>query len=201
MASKQAGKILRPQMRDVRDLTDMILSRCLHKGDVVFASGARANNHLDLGYEEVPSELRNPVADLAASIIIDNQIEHDFIATVPTGADGWGDAVALRLGDSRVVRLKSQKIDRRKFANTPESERLLESLKAQHQQPIGVVIDDATSDGGTSEAYADFLTEQGMTVNLVMSMFYRGNLAKLQSKYPRATVLAEEIPHQIDWKS
>lgn len=193
------SEILRPKMHDVRDLTDMVLSRCLHEGDVVFANGERANNHLDIGYSEVPSELRNPIADLAASMIIDNQIRSDFIATVPTGADGWGDAVAMRLGGSRAVRLKSQKITRREFANTSESERLIESLKAHHQQPTGIVIDDATSDGGTSEAYADFLVEQGMAISLVMSIFYRGKLAELQNKYPRATVLAKEIPVILDW--
>jgi hypothetical protein len=64
------------------------------------------------------------------------------------------------------------------------------------------VIDDATTDGGTTEAYADFLAEQDLDVDFALSIFFRGaNIAKLEnSKYRRAVLLARHIPNFIDWQ-
>lgn len=171
---------------------DKILARQLTEREVVFANGQQANNHLDLGYEETDVSLRPPLVFALGILLHAAGLEQDTIVPVPTGAEGWVHHYNLGLADPQpVVRLR--KVQRRSFE-------LLDVRTAleNERRPI-VVVDDTTSDGGTSEAAADFMAERGFAVSAVISLFVRGEQLA-PSKYPRLWVAHKPIPAKLDWK-
>jgi orotate phosphoribosyltransferase len=185
-------------------LEDSLLSSQLKEGEKIFANGTPANNHLDMGYEEVPERLRPFIVRGLDLLLEDAGVSRpDFIATVPSGADGWGIAMKQRMErglEYSPAWLNFHKAERRVFENTAETSALIEILNLSRGVPKGVVLDDASSDGGTAEALADHLTEQGLSISLIEVIVFRGLASQLQSKYLRAALLYRPIPYRMDWK-
>lgn len=186
----------------LEDLTESLIREQLRPWDQPFANTDEANNHLNIGYEEVSAHLRPEIVEGLGELIVVSKVQPIFIAPVPKGANGWGEELVEKLPDriAKPALLTFEKVDKRKFANLPEADKEIAKLKAKHNRPTGVVIDDATTDGGTSEAMADFLTEQGLAVDLVLSIFYRGDIRLLSSNYRRAVLVTRHLPLMLDWK-
>ncbi len=178
-----------------------LLSTQLRPGDRVFANGETANNHLDMGYEEVPRLTRSVIPSALVNVVMKANIEPTFVAAVPSGANGWGKRLAANLNvgrEERMPLLKFSKLDRRVFEPTTATRKRIRKLRGRTVGQ-GIVIDDASSDGGTSEALADLLTEQGLDVGLVLSVFFRGDIKALRSKYQRGALIARHLPLMMDW--
>lgn len=193
--------ILRPSKINLA-LTNAFIDEVLQEDTRPFANGdTGVNNHLNGGYDEVPEPIRDTVTDAVSSFIIESNCDLDFIAPVPSGADGWGYAVvrALKRTAIPVLQFEKEPGERRVFKATELTSHKIEYLKEQKSKPRGLVIDDVTSDGGTNEAMADHVTSYGLEVSLVLSLFFRGDLAKLKSSYPRAVLMAQRVPNEIDW--
>jgi len=187
-------------------LTDNFVNSTLVESDhETFANGLSANNKINGSYDEINNiELRDRVTQRAAELIAASSCELDFIAPVPTGAVGWAYSIirSLKLKTVPVLLLDKEKGVKRKFQTTPFSDLQIEWLKGRYKNARGIVIDDVTSDGGTNEAMADFLTDNGLGVSLVFSLLYRGELSRLlesDRKYKRAYLIAKHIPYSIDW--
>ena len=188
-------------------LTDNFVNSTLVESDhEMFASGLSANNKVLGSFEEMSNiELRDRVAERAAELIVASGCEFDFIAPVPTGAVGWAYSIirSLKLSTVPVLLVEKDKGEKRNFQTTPFSDLQIEWLEDRYEKPRGIVIDDVTSDGGTNEAMADFLVENGLGVSLVLSLLYRGKISRLREsdrKYKRAYLMARHIPFAIDWK-
>lgn len=172
----------------------------------IFANGLSANNKILGSYDEINNiELRDRVTQRAAELIVASGCEFDFIAPVPTGAVGWAYSIirSLKITNVPVLLFEKEKGEKRKFQTTSFSDLQIEWLKERYEKPRGIVIDDVTSDGGTNEAMADFLTDKGLGISLVFSLLYRGELSRLlesDRKYKRAYLMAKHIPYSIDWK-
>lgn len=197
--------ILYVPAQSLERIEDQLIDNQLRPEHKVFANGLEANNHLDMGYDEVPDIYRSSLAHHTAALIVSTNVRVSFVAPVPTGANGWGHEVAhdIALIDDveEPVVLEFEKSDRRVFVNFPETIEKIAELKKQYGDDVtGVVIDDATSDGGTSEALADYLIEQEIYPELIASIFFRGDLDLLQSKYNRIFTIARNIPMNLDWK-
>ena len=173
------------------NITNQIIASQLHEGAVTFANGQQANNHLDLGYDETAPQLRPLVVDALSRLLFVKNIDVDFIIPVPSGAEGWADAYVSRLPTAPdVIRLrKLQKRQFELFSNLDSS-----NYAGKH----GIVVDDATSDGGTSEAAANYMTEQGFTIEAVVSLFVRSKQLA-PSNYRRLWLAHRTIPTQLDW--
>lgn len=174
-----------------------VVAMQLREGDVTFANGTQANNHLDLGYTETHASLRTPIITALGSMIAGANFKPDYLVPVPTGAVGWVEAYADSQPDkSPILYLDKVQGQKREFMlnarNTVASELI-------NSNAHGFVIDDATSDGGTSEAAADFLTTKGFKINGILSLFTRGNSPVLPSKYPRYTLMYKHIPANLNW--
>jgi|SRR5690606_414859 len=184
-------------------LAQNLLANQLTERYAVFANGASSNNHLGMGFDEVDSRYHPLIASGLSRLVTEFCPKPHYIASVPTGADGWGELVTKRLSGyfGGPMHLKFKKVQRREFANTPETPSLFKQLFAENKPPVGVVLDDATTDGGTSEAMANFLSGQGLEVGLVLSIFYRGDLRALKSRYRRGYLIAREIPTRLDWEA
>ena len=109
------------------------------EGDVEFASGTQANNHLDMGYPEVPPVHRRLNGLLFANLVIENMPTPQFIGAVPNGATGWGQ----HLGNILAARNKPSppiitltKIAKRQFRASPDTASDIKSLiKASAASP------------------------------------------------------------------
>lgn len=172
-------------------VVDQIIASQLHEGDVTFANGQLANNHLNLGYSETPPQLRTPIVDAFSRLLFAKNLRVDSIVPVPSGAVGWAEDYTTRQVNSQEI-IRLQKLQKRQFVLANELERSLLAGKR------GIVLDDATSDGGTGEAVADYMTEQGFCVTAVVSLFVRGQQLD-PSKYPRLWLAHRTIPTQLDW--
>jgi orotate phosphoribosyltransferase len=186
------------------ELTDRFIDSTLVPNNKPFAGGAsEVNNHVDGGYEEVKDlGLREAVVKQAAGFILSSGVEFDCIAPVPNGATGWAYAIVRELQDPELLVLESAKIRNRLFQATKFGELQYQSLINRYSRPKALVLDDVTSDGGTNEAMADYLTDLGLEVSLVMSLLFRGDIGRLQQadrKYKRSILMQREIPHLIDW--
>jgi len=173
------------------DITRQLIASQLHEGAVTFANGQQANNHLDLGYDETAPQLRPHIVDAFSRLLFVKNLEVDFIVPVPSGAEGWiDDYVTRQVTSPEIIRL--HKLQKRHF-------KLLDDLDVNdYTNKQGIVVDDATSDGGTSEAAADYMTEQGFTIGAVVSLFVRGQQLA-PSKYPRLWLAHRHIPTKLDW--
>ena len=177
--------------------------------DETFASGVTANNKINASYDEVRDHtLRNAVVFEASREVMRLSSDIDFVAPVPTGAIGWAYAIVRQTGrsDLLVLNLAKQENEKRKFETTVFSElqiaSLIDKASQEDRRPRGIVVDDVTSDGGTNEAMADFLVDQGFEITLVMSLLYRGEINRLKMadrKYPRAYLMAKHVPLSLDW--
>lgn len=158
----------------------------------MFANGQEANNHLDLGYDETAPPLRPYIVDAFSRLLFVKNIDVDFIVPVPSGAQGWIDAYANRQVTSpEVIRLR--KLQKRQFE-------LFSDLNANdYTGKQGIVVDDATSDGGTGEAAADYMTLNGFNIIAVISLFVRG-IQLAPSKYPRFWLAHRPIPQKLNWQ-
>lgn len=188
----------------IDDFIDETLVRP-REGRVRFANGTYANNKLNAGYEEVSESLSARVMTPLTRLILQSSAGLDFICPVPTGANGWAAHFARNLthpSRQEVPVLEFNKIpgEKRRFLASSKG---LAQIRTLHRAPRiirGIVIDDASSDGGTSEALADKLEQQyKLKVDLVVSVFYRGVVGELVSKYNRAILLNRHIPNIIDW--
>lgn len=175
-------------------LIDQLLAAQLRPGDRVFASGEAANNHLDLGYEETTPELRPTIVHDLAELIVDTVGVPAFIAPVPTGAVGWGKQVSGLLTPTPEL-IVLDKVAPREFKPTSELRSQIRKLRNRR----GVVIDDATSDGGTSAAYAECIEKLGLEVSLVVSIFFRGQ-EYAKNRFQRLHLFARPIPYQLNWQ-
>lgn len=182
----------------LRDLETEVIQSQLRFGDQIFANGEVANNHLDLGFDEVPEDLHPKIALQLGEFVSSSVISPDFIAPVPRGAVGWGRDLVTHF-ENKPELIVFDKIARRIFRSTDESREQTRSLMGGSKQPTGIVIDDATSDGGTSEALAERLEDMGMQVSLVASIFLRGDINTFRSQYDRAFLIARHIPYSLDW--
>ena len=175
------------------EVEEYILRHQLSEGDYTFANLSSANNHLDIGYTEVSSNLvRESIVGMSSKIILGNITDLDYLAAVPNGATKWGIDIARVLSKElkkSVNSIVTSKISKRKFVINGEYEK---GKKV-------VVIDDATSDGGTSEALAQELEVKGFEIGLIFSIFFRGK-AYANAKYERVSLIKKEIPRQLDWK-
>lgn len=183
------------------ELERLVLNAQLSEGDFMFANGQHTNNHLDMGYDEVSPDVREIIVPRLGQLVVVSDSCPMFIAPVPNGADGWAEDLAVDLGKASVAPkiLYAHKLGRRKFENTPIINRQIARWRDDGVDPRGMVIDDVSSDGGTGEAMADFLTEQGLEIDLVVSILYRGDIANLSSRYRRAILIARQIPYFMDW--
>ena len=174
------------------DITNQIIASQLHEGTVTFANGQHANNHLDLGYDETSPLLRPYIVDAFSRLLFVKNIDIDFIVPVPSGAEGWIDAYSNRQVTSpEIIRLR--KLQKRQFE-------LFSDLNANdYRGKQGIVVDDVTSDGGTSEAAADHMTDKGFNILAVVSLFVRGRQL-LPSKYQRLWLAHRPIPQKLDWQ-
>ncbi len=194
-----AGMIL-PQKRP-DSLEKELISSNLRAGECVFASGIRADNHLDLGFKEVSYAHRLQIVSQMGSLISrEANFRPDFIAPVPTGAIGWANGLAdfFALQGERPPVLEFEKVDRRVFGTPKHTREAIERLKDVKANPVGLVNDDATWDGGTSEVFAGHVSAEGLTVGLIASIYFRGHSELLRSDYPRAAVFARHIPAKLD---
>lgn len=175
------------------ELIDQVVARQLREGAVVFASGDVANNHLDLGYSETHPSLRTTIVEALGDLLIAKNIHPTFMVPVPTGADGWVKSYNVLLDiPSKLIFLN--KLGKRQF-ELKEDNGGLHKIKGIS----GIVIDDATSDGGTSEAAADYITKHGFHIEAVISLFFRGNLP-ITSKYQRHWLAHRPIPAKLNWQ-
>lgn len=173
------------------DITNQIIVSQLHEGAVTFANGQQANNHLDLGYDETAPQLRSHIIDAFSRLLFVKNIDVDFIIPVPSGAEGWVEAYVSRLPTAPdVIRLR--KIQKRQFELCSDLD------SSDYTGKHGIVVDDATSDGGTSEAAADYATKQGFTITAVVSFIVRGQQLA-PSKYSRLWLAHQPIPAMLDW--
>ena len=190
-------------------LTDMFVRHTIAPSTASFASGeSSVNNHHNGGYEEVRSLELRPAIAAQAGRLITRCVADDFncIVPVPTGAVGWAYAIARNLGNSNtyVLHTKKSHQNKREFSLTSLGEYQVDLLRNRFETPKAVVIDDVSSDGGTNEAMANYLTSIGFEVTLVMSIFYRGIFERLleeDRKFRRAVLMHRQIPYQIDWAS
>ena len=182
-----------PVLEELEPLTASVLAMQLKPGSAIFANGTPANNHLDMGYDEVLPHFRAPIIERARSVILADFGAPDFIAPVPTGAVGWAHNLAKTFERKPKV-IELQKTAKREFRPTLQA--LSQTIQMYHGQ--GIVLDDATSDGGTSEAYAEVIEELNVEVVGIVSLFFRGR-EYIESRFPRAHILRCPIPYQIDW--
>lgn len=171
----------------------------MHEVNRTFASGTPANNHIDGGHEEVPGDIAATVVEELVRFSAPMFKHVRFVAPVPNGANGWAEAVKEERRDSGLIVMKAAKVDRRKFVETEETEKALDRLFEQSDRPKGIVLDDVTMDGGTGEAMADFYSERGLEITLVMSLLYRGRDDRIQSAYKRTALMRRFLPYLINW--
>jgi orotate phosphoribosyltransferase len=170
---------------------DDVLRLQLHEGVVTFANNSIANNHLDLGYDEVAEQLRPELLRALGNTLINNELEQASIVPVPTGAEGW--AYNLGLKNENVDIIPLRKLAKRTFE-------LRDKRSVLEKAASGVVVlDDATTDGGTSEAAADYMSQEGFKIAAVISLFIRGKQLAA-SKYPRLWLAHKYVPTNLDWK-
>lgn len=177
------------------------MAECIHDEPKVFASGVVANNHVDGGFEEVSEPLRFEIATHLEHFLGPLAVGAHFIAPVPSGANGWAYAWQEYSTESGLAVVEVAKVERRRFEATQETNDALALLQAEHGDLGCVVLDDVTSDGGTSEALADFYEERGIKVRLVASLLFRGIAPTIASKYSRATLMKQYVPTQLDWNT
>ncbi len=199
-------KVFRPSFKLDRFTDDVLASQLKLQENRVFANGTVANNHLDMAYDELASGLHLPLVRAGKDVIRIARVVPLVFVPVPNGANGYGDRFANATYSETQIELpqalKFIKKDRRVFEAKSETDQIISDLKAENEKIPCVVIDDASSDGGTGEALADHLVDDyDFDVVLCLSMFYRGNLDTLESKYDRGVVLAREIPLDLDWSA
>ncbi len=193
--------IVSPEWMDIEKSHDFLRAH-LHPYEGRFANGELANNHLNIAYAETQESYREEMAVSAARMLIQYDIRPQFIAAVPTGATGWGRAIGNALSvlghDLPPHFIDLRKKAKREFdlpCDYDERAHILELAKAN---ATGIVVDDASSDGGTSEAFADFCTANGFDVAGILVIVYRGE-KQPSSKYKRLAVMQHHIPRFINW--
>lgn len=196
------GQLILPNA-STRNLSREVINAQLKEGDVLFAGGTLANNHLDLGYEEVAPRLRAKIAARYGNLEAQLGFVPDFRAYVPSGGDGWDAEINPEASSLHRPPLFFKKLGRRVFEALPETEDKIAELKNKLFCPTGLVIDDASHDGGTAEALADHIVDEyDIEVRFITALFFRGEPKQLEkSKYGRAAIMAREIPPQLDWES
>src|SRR5438132_1285983 len=73
----------------------MLEAGVLERGCFTFRSGVRANNHFSAERLLADRELKSRVTGYLA--IMANGLEPDALVSIPSGADPWAEAVAMRL--------------------------------------------------------------------------------------------------------
>lgn len=180
--------------RKVATTFDEILANQLVSGERIFASGETANNHLDFDYEQIAPLYRPAVAQRLCELISRLDFNPGFIAPVPSGGMGWAEVAAKNLSH-RPELIALTKLDKRIFDASDEA---LEQARAL-QGVRGIVIDDVTNDGGTSEVYAECIEAMGLKVAAVISILLRGKGYK-ESRFTRLPVYHKYIPLQLNWQ-
>ena len=193
--------IVSPEWMDIEKSQDFLRAH-LHPFEGRFANEEPANNHLNIAYAETQESYREEIALSAARMLIQYDIRPQFIAAVPTGATGWGRAIGNALSvldhDISPRYIDLSKKAKREFdlpSDYDERAHILELAKAN---ATGIVVDDASSDGGTSEAFADFCTAKGFDVAGILVIVYRGE-TEPESAYNRYAVMQHHIPRFINW--
>lgn len=177
------------------ELEAEVIENCLVYDTRPFAgTDAEVNNHLNFGYDETPETLRSKVVYEAGKLIMATGLNFKFIIAVPTGANDWATEIGQQI-DPEPTQLWFTKTHRREFKPTASTLKALEDL----DEPTALIVDDATSDGGTTEAMANQAQDLGLRPLLLLSLFFRGTLP-IDSKYERAVVMARHIPLMIDWE-
>ena len=149
------------------EFLDPLLALQLSPGQFVFAGGSEANNKLEFGYDEVPNTHRGTIAVKASNIVLTEVGDVDIFGGVPTGAIGWGSAISgcyNHRSKYTATTIETIKTGRRKFQATDDALKLIEVTKAKFGNVRVVAVDDATTDGGTTEAYSEYLESLAWTL-------------------------------------
>lgn len=181
---------------ETMNLTAEILRTQMHPHHEALANEQLSNNHINLAFEEVEPKFRDPLVQGLGGLVLEKRLPLAFIAPVPNGATGWAEALIKKYNLASEVIILS-KLEKRSFEVTARSKRQAEWMVGQ----AGIVLDDVTTDGGTSEVYANLLrAELGLDVAAIVSLFYRGVKAP-KSRYQRHAVIQKSVPLNLDWEA
>jgi orotate phosphoribosyltransferase len=188
------------------EFTKSLVREQLVEGQVTYASGIPGNNHLKLALNELSPTNQVILPPALSAFILHEVGKVTFVSPVPSGAIGYGVEVLKDMtkkdpaNPPKIITL--DKKGKRNFEINDSAAEAIEKLKTATNKvglkPYGIVIDDATSDGGTSEAYADVLTKNGLWVEGIFSVLTRTKQS-IDSSYKRFSLLSMYIPPQLDW--